>query len=419
MLKALQDAPRSVQTSKIDPRILLLALGMFALGTDALVVAGVLPEIAHETMVSEGVAGQLVTAFTLTYGLGAPVLAALTSRWSRNRVLVMTLFGFCLANIGSALAPTFPLLLLTRMLAGACAATHSPFAYATSTQLAPPEKRGQALALVVSGFTLATVLGSPLGTWLGEHAGWRLSFALVAVLAGMACVALLASRLPKAAAQPSLSLKRRLAPVREPRLLLALCPTLLSSLGFYLVYTYIAPLLEQTMHISDISGLLIASGLGFVVGSWISGSVADRFGTTRSLVVSLLLLTIMLAIFSWATTDLLTGLPALFLWGGAAASIFTPQQHRLLSLVTCPPDRVPAHVYVILALNNAALYLGTAAGAVLGGVALHFLPVAQLGWVGASGALLALPLLLLSLRLSAPATHSQEKIIAEQKEGGT
>ncbi|HZR41027.1 MAG TPA: MFS transporter [Ktedonobacteraceae bacterium] len=164
-------------------------------------VAGVLPEIAHTMMISDGLAGQLVTAFTLTLWTGSA------------RVLVLALFGFCLANIGSVLAPTYPLLLLTRILAGACAAAHAPLACATSTQLAPPEKRGRALALV--------------------------------------------------------------------------------------------------------------AGLGFVVGSWISG-VADRFGTTRALVVSLLVLTIILAIFSWATTSLLTGLPALFLWAGAGSSIFTP-----------------------------------------------------------------------------------------------
>jgi DHA1 family inner membrane transport protein len=400
MSSTLRNAPRSAQANKVDPRILLLALGMFALGTDAYVVAGVLPEISREMMVSESLAGQLVTAFTLIYGLGAPVLAVLTSRWSRNRVLIAALAGFCLANVGSALAPTFPILLVMRMLAGGCAAMHSPLAYATSTQLSPPEKRGQALAMVVSGFTLATVLGSPLGTWVGEHAGWRLSFALVAVLAGIACVTLSISRLPGTTAQPSLSLKTRLAPIREPRLLLALCPTLLSSLGFFVVYTYIAPLLEQNMHVSDISGLLIAVGLGFMIGSWISGGVADRFGTTRSLVISLLLLTAMLAVFSWATTGLLTGLPVLFLWGGAATSIFTPQQHRLLSLA-------PAHVNVILALNNAALYLGTAGGAILGGVTLRFLPMVQPGWIGAVSSLLALLLLLLSLRLGAPASHSE------------
>lgn len=229
---------------------------------------------------------------------------------------------------------------------------------------------------------------------MGEHAGWRLSFALVALLAGIACVVLLVSRLPRADRQPALSLKTRLAPVREPRLLLALCPTLLSSLGFYIVYTYIAPLLDQSMHIREISGLLLIAGLGFVGGSWISGGVADRFGTTRSLVASLLGLSMLLALFSWATTSLLTGLPVLFLWAGVAASTFTPQQHRLLSLV-------PASVNVILALNNSALYLGVALGAILGGVALRILPVTQLGWVGAGFTLLALLLFLLSLKLSA------------------
>src|SRR5260370_23302115 len=128
MSKGFQDSCRSALTSTLDVRILWLALGMFALGTDAYVVAGVMPEIARTTMVSESLAGQLVTAFTLTYGLGAPVFAALTSRWSPPRVLVIALFGFCLANVVSALAPTFSLLLLTRILACAFAATAYPLA---------------------------------------------------------------------------------------------------------------------------------------------------------------------------------------------------------------------------------------------------------------------------------------------------
>ena len=167
--------------------------------------------------------------------------------------------------------------------------------------------------------------------------------------------------------------------------------------------------LEQNMHISTISGLLIITGLGVAVGSWISGTAADRFGTMRSLVISLLLLIMMLAIFSWVITGLLTGLPALFLWGGTAASIFTPQQHRLLSLA-------PAHANVILALNNAALYLGTAGGAIFGGVALRWLPVTQLSWVGASFALLALLLLLLSLRVSTTRPRKRDALISDLQE---
>src|SRR4051794_894077 len=102
------------RTTRINPRIFLLTLGMFALGTDAFVVAGVLPAIAKDTGVTEALAGQLVTAFALAYGLGAPFLAAFTSRWPRNRVLLSALGLFGLANLGSALVPTFPLLMLTR-----------------------------------------------------------------------------------------------------------------------------------------------------------------------------------------------------------------------------------------------------------------------------------------------------------------
>ena len=133
---------------RINPRIFLLALGMFALGTDAFVVAGVLPVISRELGVTESLAGQLVTAFSFTYGFASPVLAALTGRWSRNRVLMVALGAFCLCNLGSALAPNFAILFLTRILVGCCAAVFGPLAYTTGTALAPAEKRGQALALV-------------------------------------------------------------------------------------------------------------------------------------------------------------------------------------------------------------------------------------------------------------------------------
>ncbi|HET8844726.1 MAG TPA: MFS transporter, partial [Ktedonobacteraceae bacterium] len=135
--------------TRINPRIILLTLGMFALGTDAFIVAGVLPVIAHETGVTEGLVGQLVTAFSLTYGLGAPVLAAFTGRWPRQRVLMGALGLLGLANLASALSPSFPILLLTRILAGCFAATYTPLAFAIGIELAPPAKRARALSLVV------------------------------------------------------------------------------------------------------------------------------------------------------------------------------------------------------------------------------------------------------------------------------
>ena len=390
------------RAARINPRIFLLALAMFALGTDALVVTGVLPVIAREMRVTEGLAGQLVTAFSFTYGFGTPILAAFTGRWSRNRVLFSALAAFCLGNVASALAPTFALLLLTRILVGCCAAMFGPLAYVAGAALAPAKKRGQALALVASGFTIATVLGSPLGTWVGEHFGWRLSFGLVALLAGIAFVALVTGGLPRADAAPALSLRARLTPVREPRLLLALLPALVWNLGFYVVYTYIALLLQQNLHITDVSFYLVALGLGPALGNWTAGLVVDRLGSTRPILFALISLVIIEPLLALATHSVLGALVTLFLWGLCVPLLFTPQQHRLLQLA-------PQHANVILALNNSTFYLGIAGGAALGGLALRAVAVTQLGWIGGAGILLAIVLFLLSVRLSRRKTPVSEK----------
>ncbi|WP_236023004.1 MFS transporter [Dictyobacter formicarum] len=303
------------QTGSINPRIVLLALGMFALGTDAFVIAGVLPLITKETSAPEALAGQLVTVFSLTYGLGAPVLAALTGRWSASRVLMIALGVFSLANLGSALAPTFLFLLLTRVLAGCCAALYAPLAYTIGTQLSPPEKRGQALALVVLGLTVATVFGSPLGTWVGEHFGWRLSFGLIVALAGVAFLALLVCGLPRADASSRVSLKARLAPITEPYLLLALLPGLLWNLGTYTIYTYIALLLGNNVHITDVSGPLIVFGAGVVIGNWSGGMISDRFGPMRLLLPVLVALVLVEVLLSVAMTTLIGSIVLLAIWG--------------------------------------------------------------------------------------------------------
>lgn len=378
---------------RINPRIFLLALGMFALGTDAFVVTGVLPVIARELGVTESLAGQLVTAFSFTYGFASPLLAALTGRWSRNRVLMVALGAFCLCNLGSALAPNFAILFLTRILVGCCAAVFGPLAYTTGTALAPAEKRGQALALVASGLTIATVLGSPLGTWVGEQFGWRLSFGMVALLAGIAFVVLVLCGLPKAAPTPVLSLRARLAPIREPRLILALLPALLWYLGIYVLYTYIAPLLQQNLHITDISLFLAVFGLGPVLGNWVIGIVIDRLGATRPIFVALVALIVIEPLVALVAHSVPVALITLFLWSLCVPILFTPQQHRLLLLA-------PEHANVILALNNSTFYLGIAGGAALGGLALRAVAVQQLGWMGAVGVLLALVLFVFSVRLS-------------------
>jgi len=267
--------------------------------------------------------------------------------------------------------------------------------------LAPPEKRGQALALVVLGLTVATVLGSPLGTWVGTHVGWRFSFGLVATLAGIAFLALLLRGLPKAPAVAVLKLSARLAPIAEPLLLLALAPALLWNLGTYVIYTYLALLLHQGLSLTDISGFLLIFGIGVVAGNWFGGVIADRFGVTRPLCASLVVLALVFATLPLSTTTVVSAALALFVWGIAGSLVFIPQQHRLLGLA-------PQHANVILALNNSTLYLGIAGGAALGGVVLQTAPVRSLGWIGTTFVVMALLTLLLSVRVSIRPRSSEQ-----------
>lgn len=167
-------------------RIYLVALGTFAIATDAFVIAGILPEIAQSFHVTIGIAGQLVTVYSLLYGFGAPLLAAVLAPFSWKPVLIGSLFGFSLANVASALSPSFGFLMGCRVLAGACAAIVSPTAYALAATLASDNTRGRALAMVGFGSSAATVVGVPLGTWIGQSLGWPVTFGLIAGLSALA-----------------------------------------------------------------------------------------------------------------------------------------------------------------------------------------------------------------------------------------
>ncbi len=383
----------------LNPRILLLALGLFAIGTDAFVIAGVVPVVARETGVTESAAGQMVTIFSLAYGLGAPIMAALTQRIPSNRVLLFSLGAFLLTNVGSALAPTFPLLLLTRLLGGFLVAAYASLAFVVGTQLAPPAMKGRALGLVGIGYTSATVLGAPLGTWIGEHMGWRMTFALVAVLAALALVGLVLAGLPRTTPPPALPFKARFAPIADLRVVLALLPALLWNMAIFLIYTYLSPLLREDLHLSDISALLLVFGLGAVLGNWCGGMLADRLGARRALLMSLVVLIIVEAGMWFALSSLAGCILLLFIWGLCYTILYTSQQHRLLNIAS-------QYANVILGLNSTTLYIGIASGAGLGGVALRLTSMAYFGWLGAGCSLLALVCLLLSLHTQQPASSS-------------
>ena len=174
----------------------------------------------------------------------------------------------------------------------------------------------------------------------------------------------------------------------------ALLAALFWNIGTYVIYTYLAVILQHNLHISDTSGLFVAYGLGSVIGSLSGGQLSDRFGVQRPLLIGLIALIIIEAVLLPIATTFVGSFLILFLWGSMVGIVFIPQQHRLLGIA-------PEHANVILALNNSALYLGIAGGAAIGGLALRAVPASYLCWIGAAWCLLALVIFLLSARLNA------------------
>jgi DHA1 family inner membrane transport protein len=370
-----------------DFRIWLLVLATFAMGTATLVVAGILSPLAADLGVSVAAAGQVVTAFAVTFAVGSPILAALTGHLPRERLILWVLWVFTFANILCAVAPRYDVLLVGRIIAGGCAGLCTPLAYVLATGLASRQRRGAALATVAIGTTSATVFGVPLGTWIGHQFGWHATFWLVAATGAAAAIVLWASRLPAAPdGEATPGLAARFAPMADPRILLALLPSIIWCTAAYLFYTYVALFLGRRFEPTEIAFLLLFFGLGGVTGSQIGGRIADRLGGLRPITLCLAASIVNLALIDTTSRTFWGGAAALFFWGFCGWATWTPQQTRLIGLA-------PTNAPIVLSLNNATVYVGTAVGAAGGAVFLTLAPLATLPL--AAAALYGLALLVL------------------------
>ncbi|KAB2350084.1 MFS transporter [Actinomadura rudentiformis] len=362
--------------------LLPLALATFAVGTDAFVIAGLLPDIAADLEVSVPAAGQLVTVFALTLAVAAPVLSWLLSPLDRRTALQLALIVFIVGNVVTALSPTYTLALPARILTAAGAATITATASSAAVAITPPERRGRAMALVIGGLTLSTALGMPLGNLIGGI-DWRLTLWAVAALGIVAAIGISVA-LPKVVL-PATSLTARLAPLRQPKVLTILVVTLLVMAGHYTVYTYIGAVTEGATTGSfpqAATMILFVWGVGVFGGNFFAGHLADRLPALRVAVAALAGSAVLLAISPLMVGHLVVACVWAAIWGATDGMASVVQQHRLVLFA-------PASAPVLLGLNSSAIYLGVALGGGLGGPAQDWLSVTLLGLPAAVLALLA------------------------------
>jgi len=386
----------------MDIRLLSLAGGAFAIGTGSLIVTGILPHLATGLGVSIDTAGLLVSIFALAYAIGSPILSALLGDADRKRVLIGAMAVFGLANLGAAFATDFTLVVLARIVMALAAGVFMPAANAVAVAISPPERRGRALAFVTGGMTVSLILGIPIGTAMVGLGGWHLAFLIVAGLSALSLAGLIA-RLPDGLPHGTNTLRERLRVAGRGDVLLALGTTMLWMTGVFVLYTYIAPFLTRHAGIAGpwLAATLVLSGIGAALGNQFGGVASDRFGSERSLSVSLTLLagTLLAASLIAVTLPPATAvylLPLVVMVWSAAGWAGNPAQMSRLAAMA------PDAAVIALSLNSSALYFGIAAGAALGQQVMLRAGTWPLGFVGAACEIAALALLVLAMRRRQP-----------------
>lgn len=356
-----------------------LAFGTFALATDSFLIAGLLPGIAREFAIHPGTAGYLLMGFALAYAVAAPVAAAITGRWDRRAVLLLSLAAFVAACIAAALVPSFAALLATRIAMALFTCLFTPAAAALGASLVPPAQRGRALALVAMGLTVGPAVGVPLGTFIGETFDWRTAFLADAAFGAVALVAV-AFGVPRGFKPPAIQLAQRLAPLGQATVVHALLVTVAWVAGAYTLYTYLAPYMADLGVTGGAFALVLALfGAGAFAGNLMGGWASDRFGATRVLAVGIGGLGVALAGLAAAPSlpgALPVALVMLAVWSVLGFLALPARQSRLIA-------HAPPAAPLLMALNMSAMYFGIAAGAALGGLTIAHLGPGELGLVGA------------------------------------
>ncbi len=374
-----------------------LAVAAFAIGTTEFVIMGLLPEVAADLHVGIPAAGLLVSGYALGVAAGAPLLAMLTARMERRHALLLLLGLFIAGNALCAIAPSYPVLMLARVLAAFCHGSFFGIGAVVAAHVVPREQRAQAIALMFAGLTLANVLGVPFGTFLGQWAGWRSTFAAVTGLGVLAAIAVwrYVPPLPDLVAP---QLRRELRVLRDPQVLRALAMTVLGFGGVFTVFTYIAPILQQQAHVSVAATgwVLVLFGAGTTLGNLLGGRLAD-WRLMPALIGILAVLALVLLGFAWTMLHTVAAIVTVFVWGVAAFATVPPLQMRVVQQAGEAPNLAST-------LNIAAFNLGNALGALLGGavIAAGFgLPAVSLA--GAAVAALGLAVTVWSRACTGPA----------------
>ncbi len=378
--------------------LLALTLGAYAIGTTEFVIVGLIPTIAADLGVSLPSAGLLVSLYALGVAVGAPVLTALTGRVPRKTLLVALMVLFTLGNVIAWMAPGYGSLIVARVLTGLAHGVFFSIGSIIATSVVPKEKAASAIAIMFTGLTVALVTGVPLGTFIGQHLGWRATFLAVAALGVIALIGSLLFVPRNLQRSEPATFGQQLSVLAQPRLLLVYAITALGYGGTFLSFTYLASILQDVTGFSAnaVSGVLLVYGVSVAIGNLWGGRLADRRGPIPALKLIFGLLAAVLFVLTFTAYNTWLVLLTVLALGAVAFGNVPGLQ---VYVVKQAQRFAPQAADVASGLNIAAFNVGIALGASLGGLVVDHLGLMHTPWLGALVVLGALGLTVLSGRL--------------------
>ena len=376
--------------------LLALAVGAFAIGTTEFTPMGLLPVIAQGLQVTVPKAGGLVTAYAVGVMVGAPFITLLLARLRRKSALTLLMGIYVAGNLLSAVAGSYELLFASRVLTSLAHGAFFGLGAVEASAVVAPERRASAVATMFMGLTIANIIGVPAATWLGMNFGWHVACGVTAIL-GLLTMVAVQWALPAREAGPVPDVASELKALLRINVLLALTTTAIGAGAMFVLYTYIAPILQHITHASPlvITIALMLTGVGFSIGNAIGGRSADR-SLDGSLLMFFPILGAVMLLFPWAAQTVPGALIATLVWGAATFALMPALQMRVMQAAHDAPALASS-------VNIGAFNLGNAIGAAFGGIALSMgLGYAGVSVIGTALALVGVGLVLFSRKVAPP-----------------
>jgi DHA1 family putative efflux transporter-like MFS transporter len=364
--------------------IYLLALGAFVLGVTEYVVAGTLDIIAQDLNISISLAGQLITIYALAFAFGSFILVILTAKFDRKKVLLLSLVIFISGNIIAFVSYQFELLMVSRIVLAMSGGLYTVVASNFAAKLAAPGKQGAAIATIITGFSVALVLGVPIGTFSATYMDWHYIYLYIAIIS-LVLMTIMNKLIPTMKGQVTLPLKEQFRLIKDKRIISGLLTTLFWILGYTVIFAYISPLLRASTGVSTevLSTILLLLGLFALLGSKFGGYAVDRWGPVRAISTSLVVHILASIILTFTISSIWSATITIMVWSFAVWATTAANQAYLISLR-------PEVSEFILSFNSASLNIGITLGAAMGGLVIKQTQMIHLAWIGGLVALIAL-----------------------------